>query len=105
MIGRKKYSLLVTGFLAVLFIASLTTTAYAYELEEGPVLPTSGSISSKPALEGERIRQASLNWADYAEEPAIVTAPQQVWEGEKISQASLNWADYAKEPALAQITD
>ena len=65
-----------------------------------------GSISgtgveiSEPALPqpsmGETLRQASLNWADYAETIKSERTSLKPWMGEQIRQASLNWADYVE---------
>ncbi len=41
-----------------------------------------------------------MNWADYAEQPALVEALQQPWVGDGIHEASMNWADFAKEPVV-----
>ncbi len=30
---------------------------------------------------GEHIQQASMNWADYAEQPAVAVAPKRSWAG------------------------
>ena len=98
MMDRRKYSLSVAALLAVLFITSLTVTVYAQEKVEAH--SASEAMTLQQVWAGASIRQASLNWADYAQEPAIVAAPEQVWAGASIRQASLNWADYAQEPAI-----
>ena len=105
MIIRRKRNLLVIGMLAILFVASLSRTAYAYIPIEGPELPPSPLVTHQQTWAGEGIGQASLNWPDYAEESVVVIEPRQRLEGERIPQASLNWADYVEEPDLAQLAD
>jgi hypothetical protein len=50
-------------------------------------------VASQSSL-SERLYQASLNWADYAEVSQPATTIEQPAPGEAIRQASLNWADF-----------
>jgi hypothetical protein len=113
MSSRRNFRIAVTGLLVLLFIATQTTIVYAQiDTVREASLNWADYASAQAVVlapeqrwAGDTIREASRNWADYAGVPAVVSAPEQHWAGDTIREASLNWADYAAAPAVAHVSD
>ncbi len=84
---------MMTAATAVLVIAAMAT----------------GTLAAQDAPQhgwaGSRIREASLNWADYVAEPAETELPRKTWAGPMIQAASTNWADYHGESPAVSIAE
>jgi hypothetical protein len=58
---------------------------------------------SNSTWSGNRIREISMNWADFVNEDAATDGPLQAWAGPMIHEASTNWADYAGGSVAASV--
>lgn len=81
---------MTTAMVALILAAMVTGTAAAQN-------------APQQTWAGNRIREASMNWADYIAEPAETEMPRQTWAGPMIQVASTNWADYASEPVAVSV--
>lgn len=104
MLNRTKFGILVVAVIALFFIISVVigvtsvdTAAMSVDEQPAEVIEDNASVTvmrettSPEPFMGDDIRQASLNWADYAE-PILPESGM----ADNIRQASLNWADYVE---------
>lgn len=103
MLTKTKSGLFVLIVVASFLIISVAIGALSPETSalgnngEQPVQPATAAqdtYAAQPAM-GETIREASLNWADFGEEPKLGATAPQPFMGDRLYEASLNWADYS----------